>query len=106
MLKPFMRETLARLAVRLGAEITFEPEYGFVGLIIFPNGRRTFFWDNKFNLNPLSSVKIAQDKGYTNFFLKSLGYSVPIEKTFFSRRFRRHLSESRGIGDAYRYSQQ
>ncbi len=56
-----MPEILARTAARLGAEVLLEPGYGFVGLIRFPNGRKSFFWDNKFNLNPISSVKICQD---------------------------------------------
>jgi len=101
-----MNEILLRLAPRLGAEVIVEPDYGFVGLLRFPNGSKSFFWDNKFNLNPLSSVKIAQDKGYTNFFLKSLGYSVPTERTFFRKRFRRHLATSRGIEDAYKYAKE
>lgn len=103
---PFMPPILSRLAARVNAKLLIEPEYGFVGLIIFPNGQRSFFSDNKFNLNPLSSVKIAQDKAYTSFFLRSLGYSVPEERTFFRERFRRHLAKSRGIEDAVRYAQE
>lgn len=97
---PFMPEILFRVAPRLGAEVLLEPEYGFVGLIRFSNGRRTFFWDNKFNLNPISSVKICQDKNYTTFFLKSLGYCVPQEAIFAREKFRKHLVKSRGLEDA------
>lgn len=106
MRKPFMNSILARLAPQLGANLLIEPEFGFVGLIVFPNGRQSFFWDNKFNLNPLSSVKIARDKAYASFFLRSLGYSVPKEKTFFRARFRQHLEKSRGLEEAYRYAQE
>ena len=71
---PFIRDILQRLASRLGAEVRFHPD-GFVGTIRFGSGAYSLFWDNKFNLNPVSSVKIAQDKFYTSFVLK--GSRVP-----------------------------
>jgi hypothetical protein len=83
--KPFMPDILARIAPQLGADVLMEPMYQVVGLVRFPNGRRTFFWDNKLNLNPISSVKICRDKSYTNFFLKSLGYHVPLDAVFSAR---------------------
>lgn len=86
-----MPEILARLAPRVGARVVLEPEYRIVGLIKFPNGRKSYFWDNKFNLNSISSVKLAQDKAYTCYFLRLHGYSTPETRTFFNERFGRHI---------------
>jgi glutathione synthase/RimK-type ligase-like ATP-grasp enzyme len=100
-----MADILRRIAPRLGAELFVEPEYGFVGWVRIPGGRKTFFWDNKFNLNPLASVKIAQDKGYTSFFLGSMGFRVPREKSFFSTRFQAHIPTPRGVDDAFAFAE-
>jgi len=99
-----MPEILARTAPLLGAEVLLEPGYGFVGLIRFPNGRKSFFWDNKFNLNPISSVKICQDKAYTTFFLRTFGYRTPEERVFAHERFQKHLPHSQGLEEAERYA--
>lgn len=95
-----MPDILARLAPVLGAEVILEPTNGFVGLIRFPNGRKSFFWDNKFNLNPISSVKICRDKAYTTYFLRRFGYRTPQERVFARESFREHLQESEGIAEA------
>lgn len=102
---PFMPEVLARIAPRIGATVELEPNYRFVGLVRFANGRRSFFWDNKFNLNPISSVKVVQDKAYASHFLRTMGYRVPEERTFFRDRFRRHV-EGPGRADAIAYAHQ
>ena len=70
---PFIRDILQRLASRLGAEVRFHPD-GFVGTIRFGSGAYSLFWDNKFNLNPVSSVKIAQDKFYNLLCLRVVGF--------------------------------
>src|SRR5258706_5350979 len=104
MRQPFMPAILARIAPLLNAEVLLEPEHGFVGCIRFPNGRFSYFWDNKFNLNPISSVKIAQDKAYTEFFLSTLGYPVPGSRTFVRDRFLRHVPGGRTLEEAVAYA--
>ncbi|MFO0612614.1 MAG: hypothetical protein U0414_08510 [Polyangiaceae bacterium] len=103
MRRAFMKPILERVAPRVGATVEFEPRYGFVGRIQFPNGRASFFWDNKFNLNPISSVKVVRDKAYTTFFLRSLGYRTPEEGTFFRERFRAHVGGG-GTDEAAAYA--
>src|SRR4051812_31526453 len=90
----------------MGATLLLEPEYGFVGMITFANGRRTYFRDNKLNLNPIGSVRIAQDKGYTTYFLRHHGYEVPEELTFFSDAFCRVLSAPRRVADGLAFARQ
>lgn len=102
---PFMPEILARTAPLLGAEVLLEPGYGFVGLIRFPNGRKSYFWDNKFNLNSVSAVKICGDKAYTTFFLRTFGYRTPDEQLFARESFRSYLPHSRGMEDARRFAE-
>lgn len=104
MRNPFIRDILKRLAPRLGATVRFHPD-GFVGTITFPSGAHSLFWDNKFNLNPISSAKVAQDKFYTSFVLKQAGIRVPEEKLFFRSSAARYAGTSRcGIRNAYRYA--
>ncbi len=102
----FMPAILRRIAPRLGARVVLEPEHGFVGAIYFRNGRKSLFWDNKFNLNAVSSVKIAQDKGYTHFFLAEGGFQVPRELTVFAPVFRRHVAKPRGATEAARFARE
>lgn len=101
---PFMVGILQRIAPALGAEVLFEPEFRIVGRIRFPNGRQTFFWHNKFNLNSVSAARIAQDKGYTSFFLAAAGIRVPRTQTFFREDFRRRMRSPRGLAAAVRFA--
>ncbi len=100
-----MPAILARLAPRLQFEFILEPEFGVVGYVRFRNGRKSFFWHNKFNLNPVSSARIAQDKGYTTFFLRQLGFSVPRTATFFRENFRAAVRSARGIEQAIEHAE-
>lgn len=101
-----MPEILGRLAPAMGAQVLFEPEFRIVGQIRFPNGRQSFFWHNKFNLNPVSSARIAQDKGYSAFFLRAAGIRVPPTQTFFRDDFRRRIRSKRGLAGACAFAAQ
>ncbi len=104
--KAFMPAILRRLVPKLGARLVLEPEHGFVGAVHFANGKRSLFWDNKFDLNPVSSVKIAQDKGYTHFFLAEGGFRVPRERSVFAKVFHRHLAQPRGLASAAEFAKE
>jgi len=95
-----MVSILKRIAPALGAEVLFEPEFRIVGRLRFRNGRQSFFWHNKFNLNSVSAARIAQDKGYTLFFLAAEGIRVPRTQTFFREDFRRRMKSPRGVAAA------
>lgn len=103
---PFMPDILGRLAPAMGAQVLFEPEFRIVGQIRFPNGRQSFFWHNKFNLNPVSSARIAQDKGYAGFFLRAAGICVPETQTFFRADFHRRIRSPRGLAAACAFAAQ
>lgn len=99
-----MPAILRRIAPAMGAEVTFEPEFRIVGQIRFPNGRQSYFWHNRFNLNPVSSARIAQDKGYAAFFLRKAGIRVPRGQTFFRADFCRRTGAKRDLAAACRFA--
>jgi hypothetical protein len=80
---PFASQILSKVAPSLGIKVELEPEYGFVGELIFPDGRRHLFRSTNFNLNPAGSTEIARDKQYTSYFLQKFGFNVPKSKAFF-----------------------
>lgn len=102
--QPFLWRILERIAPSVGATLLIEPSYRFVGLIRFANGRQSYFWENRLDLNPVAAVRIAQDKAYTSHFLRAQGFSVPTEATFFSDRLRRHVDPSRDQEAARAYA--
>jgi len=99
-----MPAILRRIAPAMGAEVTFEPEFRIVGRIRFPNGRQSYFWHNRFNLNPVSSARIAQDKGYAAFFMREAGICVPRGETFFRTDFCRRTGSKRNLAAACRFA--
>ncbi|GHV21261.1 hypothetical protein FACS189428_1380 [Clostridia bacterium] len=100
---PFASKLLIKLAPQIGAKVVLEPEFGYVGQIIYPNGKKILFRTANFNLNPLGSVEIAKDKGYAKFFLQQNGYATPKGQTFFSDKRNEHLKVKRTIDDGYDY---
>lgn len=103
--KSFVAEIVCRVAPRIGAHVLTEPEYGFVGLVTFKNGKRVLFRDRNFNINPLASAEIAKDKGYADFFLKHYGYHTSEGQTFFSEERNRRITIKRTIGDGFEYAE-
>lgn len=103
---PFASELISKIAPSLGITAELEPEYGFVGELIFPDGRRHLFRNTNFNLNPAGSTEIAKDKQYTSYFLRKFGFNVPDSKAFFSDRLNANLTEGRrrSIDDAVEYA--
>jgi D-alanine-D-alanine ligase-like ATP-grasp enzyme len=101
----FVAQIIRKISPRIGARALIEPEYGFVGMVQFKNGKRILFRDRNFNINPQGSSEIARDKAYATFFLKYFQYSVPEGKTFFSKKMNAGVKIKRTIDDGYRYAQ-
>ncbi|UWH09212.1 cyanophycin synthetase [Dickeya fangzhongdai] len=103
---PFVSALLSEIAPTLGIQIEFEPEFSFVGEIIFPDGKKHLFKNTNLNLNPSASSAIAQDKSYTKYFLRKNGFNVPLGKTFFSETLNNRLAPEsrRGIAAAGRFA--
>lgn len=96
---------LKKLARKVGATVLIEPEWGVVGQITFPNGKRRYFRYNTLDLNPVGASDVAKDKDYAAFFMRKLGYPVIQGKTFFSREWAKTIGSKRDIGAAYRFAQ-
>lgn len=92
---PFASKLIAKLAPSLGIRVELEPEYEFVGELIFPDGRRHLFRNTNFNLNPAGSTEIAKDKEYTSYFLRKFGFNVPVSKAFFLDRLNANLAAAK-----------
>ena len=105
MKRPFVTQCLIEVAPKIGAQVIPEPEYGFVGQIIFKNGQQSLFKNSFFELNFNSPSKISSDKGYSYYFLKRMGFSVPETKTFFSTALNEKLTVKRGLEAGYLYAQ-
>jgi D-alanine-D-alanine ligase-like ATP-grasp enzyme len=101
----FVTGTIRKLGRKIGAQVVIEPEYGFVGWIVFKNGKRSFFRGASLDINPQGSADIARDKAYTAFFLHRLGYNVPYGQTFFSDELCEKLPIKRNICDGYEFAQ-
>jgi D-alanine-D-alanine ligase-like ATP-grasp enzyme len=98
---------LQKIAPSFGAKVLLEPEWKIAGQITFKSGQRSYFRYNTLDLNPVGSSDIAKDKDYSNFFMKSLGYSViPKSKTFYSQAWGDAIgTPERNIDAAYTHAQ-
>ncbi len=63
-------------------DIILEPEYGFAGRIVYSDGSVRIFKGHNPGVNLGGTFEIANDKAYTKFFLKTLGYNVPRGRSF------------------------
>ena len=96
---PFISRVLVNVCTKLDLKIVFEKEYGYAGYIVTSSGKRLFFNNGRFDINPGGAIDIANDKAYTTYFLKSFGFSVPCEKTFFNDTHNSKLQIKRNIND-------
>jgi D-alanine-D-alanine ligase-like ATP-grasp enzyme len=103
---PFASRIIEEVGPSMGIRVELEPEHGFAGELVFPNGRRHLFRNTNFNVNPAGSTEIAKDKAYTSHFLRKHGFHVPEGRTFFADKLNAHLppGKRRGVRDAIDYA--
>ncbi|OGE81610.1 MAG: hypothetical protein A3E98_04220 [Candidatus Doudnabacteria bacterium RIFCSPHIGHO2_12_FULL_48_11] len=106
MKQAFATPILARLARRAGVKVNIEPQFGYAGQVVLPDGRKKYFRGTNFDLNGLGASEIAKDKDYANFFLASMGYPVIKGRAFFSPDWARIIRNRRTIGAAHAYAKQ
>lgn len=99
-----MARILQDIAPRIGARVVLEPEWGVAGMIIFPSGRKRFFRFSSIDVNPLGATEVAKDKGYANYFLGYMGYSIIEGKTFYRSEFCKQIGSTDDIDAAYAYA--
>lgn len=102
--KNFVAEILKRILPKIGATIILEPEFERAGQITFSNGKRIFYVDTRFSINPHGSVEISRDKNYSTYYLKLFGYNVTEGITIFSDNLNKKLEIKRDIHDGFEYA--
>lgn len=95
---------MLKIAKKMGARIVVEPEFRYIGQVIFKNGRRTFFRNTVLSINTGSAMEVSRDKNYSSFFLRRFGYRTPKEQTFFSDSWCRNLKSTRNLAAACRFA--
>lgn len=104
--RPFVGELLTKIAGKAGVTVEVEPEFGYVGRIICPNGKIHYFRDTKFDLNTLGATEIAMDKAYATYFIDKLGYPTITGKSFYSKRWSEAIGSDKNIDAAYQYARE
>lgn len=92
-------------ADKLGVKIVLEPEYGFAGQIILPNGQYRYFRDTHLDINGYGAARIANDKDYAGFFLARFGYPTPEGQKFYAKKRCRVLKSGQDIDAGWAYAQ-
>src|SRR4051794_4725838 len=97
-------EMIARVAPRHGFDVHLEPAFHYVGQLVAPDGRHTYFRNTHFDLNGQGAAETAHDKDYAAYFLSRMGYPVPEGKAFYSDDWARAVHSDRDIQAAYAYA--
>jgi len=101
---PLLGTVLRRVAPRLGAVVTMEPDWQIVGQIAFKNGRKCYFKYSTLDINPMGASELARDKDFAAFFIKKEGYPVVTGWAFYSDDWCRTINSKRDREAAYRYA--
>ncbi len=99
-------ELLAQAGQRLGVLVELEPEFGYVGRVVRPNGSSSYFRNTHFDLNGQGAADMAHDKAYCAYFLARRGYQVPEGQTFFAPLMQQAAGAARDRVAAYAYARQ
>ncbi len=105
MKSPLVSRILKKLAKRAGVKVNLEPNWGFVGQVVLPDGRKRYFRNTSLDLNPLGASEVARDKDYSNYFMGKMGYPIVPGKSFFSDKLSTALKSKRNIDAGWRYAQ-
>jgi len=95
---------LEAAAAAVGARVMVEPEYRYAGMVLFADGQRQLFNLHQFTVNDAGAVGIANDKGYTAFFLRKLGFAAPRNRVFFSDTMCRRFGTDRDVEQGARFA--
>lgn len=95
---------LEQVAKKMGVEIHIEPQWGYVGQIVLPDGRTRFFRNTNLDLNGLGASEIARDKAFADFFMRRMGYPLITGKAFYTARWCKAIGSRNGPDAAYRYA--
>jgi D-alanine-D-alanine ligase-like ATP-grasp enzyme len=101
---PLLSKILPKIAKKIGARVVVEPKYGYVGQILFKNGKKKYFRVSTLDINTVGSADIAKDKGYAKFFMEKMGYTVARGGTFFRDDFAKAIGSKDTKTRAWTYA--
>lgn len=102
--KSILAEILIEIAPRIGARVTLEPIWGYVGQITYASGVKRYFRSSTLDINRVGASDIAKDKGYAKYFMRLMGYQTIPGETFYSKSWAKAIRSRKGIDAAYRYA--
>ncbi len=102
--KSILAEILIEIAPRIGARVTLEPVWGYVGQITYASGVKRYFRSSTLDINRVGASDIAKDKGYAKYFMRLMGYQTIPGETFYSKSWAKAIRSKKGIDAAYRYT--
>lgn len=102
---PYITKLILKLAPKAGVKVVLEPEWGFAGRLIYPNGVIRLFRGHIIDMNHLGSSSIAKDKDYAKFFMAQKGYNVAEGQTVFEDSWAETVKSSRDIFYASTYAE-
>ncbi len=101
---PYLTKLILKLAPKIGAKVTVEPEWGIAAQINYKNGVVRSLRMYSLDLNHIASSDIAKDKDFSKFFMKRKGYPVAMGQTFFEDSWARVVKSKRTMGEGVRYA--
>lgn len=102
--KPLVGRMLKKLEKQAGVKINLEPDFGYVGQIVCPNGKKHYFRNLKLDLNPMGAAEISKDKDYANYFMAKMGYPTIPGKKFYSDLWAKTINSKDKIKAALNYA--
>ena len=104
MKRPLVSQIIEKVSKRAGVKVRLEPHFRYVGQITTPSGKRRYFRNTCFDLNPLGASEMAKDKDYASYFMRLMGYPVILGRAFYSDEICKNTGSKRNIDAAYRYA--
>ena len=87
--RSYLDQVLSELCVEIGAAYVPIDDFGRVGYIEYRSGKRVFFKNTCFDINPFGASKIAQDKDYCAKMLRRAGINSPPGEVIVSPRYKK-----------------
>lgn len=102
--KSILAEILIEIAPKIGARVTLEPVWGYVGQITYASGVKRYFRSSTLDINRIGASDIAKDKGYAKYFMRLEGYRTIPGQTFYSKSWAKAIRSKKDVEAAYRYA--
>jgi D-alanine-D-alanine ligase-like ATP-grasp enzyme len=92
-------------AREIGLEVFVEPDWGYAGYLVMPDGARSYFRNQHVALNRLGAAEVAKDKDQTSHFLAERGFRVVEGRAFFAPRWAKQIGSDQVTTKAYKYAE-